>query len=81
MRISRKRKRLDSYGRTLLNRVAQSVSTRDLVIRVRQRNRYSDIRERVGRDGQPFLIITREVTYTNQTGALLCITRQSSIRR
>ena len=44
-------------------------------------NRYQDIRERVGRDGKPFLIITREVTYTNQDKALLCITRQSSIRR
>ena len=45
------------------------------------RNRYSDIRERVGRDGKAFLIITREVTFTNQDQALLCITRQSSIRR
>ena len=44
-------------------------------------NRYQDIRERVGRDGKPFLIITREITYTNQDKALLCITRQSSIRR
>ena len=44
-------------------------------------NRYHDIRERVGRDGKPFLIITREITYTNQDKALLCITRQSSIRR
>ena len=44
-------------------------------------NRYHDIRERVGRDGKAFLIITREVTYTNQDKDLLCITRQSSIRR
>jgi len=44
-------------------------------------NRYHDIRERVGRDGKAFLIITREITYTNQDKALLCITRQSSIRR
>jgi hypothetical protein len=44
-------------------------------------NRYSDIRERVGRDGRPFLIITRETTYKNQDAALLCITRASSIRR
>ena len=44
-------------------------------------NKYSDIRERVGRDGKAFLIITREVTFTNQAQALLCITRQSSIRR
>ena len=32
-------------------------------------------------DGKAFLIITREITYTNQDKALLCITRQSSIRR
>lgn len=44
-------------------------------------NRYSDIRERVGRDGKAFLIITVETSYKNQTGQLLCITRQSSIRR
>ena len=44
-------------------------------------NRYHDIRERVGRDGKAFLIITREITYTNQNKDLLCITRQSSIRR
>ena len=44
-------------------------------------NRYHDIRERVGRDGKAFLIITREITYTNQKQELLCITRQSSIRR
>jgi len=44
-------------------------------------NRYHDIRERVGREGRAFLIITREITYTNQDKALLCITRQSSIRR
>ena len=44
-------------------------------------NKYSDIRERVGRDGKPFLIITRETAYKNQDGALLCITRASSIRR
>jgi len=44
-------------------------------------NRYSDIRERVGRDGKPFLIITTETTYKNQKGDLLCITRASTIRR
>ena len=44
-------------------------------------NRYADIRERVGRDGQPFLIITSETTYKNQNGDLLCVTRASSIRR
>ena len=49
--------------------------------RVFFQNRYSDIRERVGRDGRAFLIITRETTYKNQDGALLCITRASTIRR
>lgn len=44
-------------------------------------NRYSDIRERAGRDGQAFLIITTETTYNNQNGDLLCITRSSTIRR
>ena len=44
-------------------------------------NRYSDIRERIGRDGKPFLILTRETTYKNQNDQVLCITRASSIRR
>ncbi len=44
-------------------------------------HRYSDIRERVGRDGKPFLIVTNETTYTNQNNEVLCITRASSIRR
>ncbi len=44
-------------------------------------HKYSDIRERVGRDGKPFLIITNETSYKNQKGELLCITRASSIRR
>ena len=44
-------------------------------------NRYSDIRERLGRDGTPFLIITRETRYWNQDDVTLCITRASTIRR
>ena len=44
-------------------------------------NRYADIRERVGRDGSPFLIVTRETNFRNQKGNLLCITRASTIRR
>ena len=44
-------------------------------------NKYSDIRERIGRDGKPFLILTRETTFKNQDGQVLCITRASSIRR
>ena len=49
--------------------------------KVRFQHKYSDIRERVGREGSPFLIITRETTYWNQKGEVLCITRASSIRR
>ena len=45
------------------------------------RNKYADIRERLGRDGSPFLIVTRETTFHNQKGEVLCITRASSIRR
>lgn len=44
-------------------------------------HKYSDIRERVGREGKPFLIVTNETTYTNQNNEVLCITRASSIRR
>lgn len=44
-------------------------------------HKYSDIRERVGRDGKPFLIITRETTFRNQKNEVLCITRASTIRR
>ncbi len=44
-------------------------------------NRYSDLRERSGRDGQAFLIITTETTFKNQNGEVLCITRASTIRR
>ena len=44
-------------------------------------NKYADIRERRGRDGEPFLIVSREVTFRNQKGEVLCITRASSIRR
>ena len=49
--------------------------------RVFFQNKYSDIRERKGRDGRPFLIITRETAYKNQKDELLCITRASTIRR
>ena len=49
--------------------------------RVFYQHRYSDIRERTGRDGNPFLIVTRETSFRNQDGELLCITRASGIRR
>ncbi|MFH1141875.1 MAG: MaoC family dehydratase N-terminal domain-containing protein [Chloroflexota bacterium] len=41
----------------------------------------ANIEERVGRDGSHMLIITNENIFTNQKGEVLCITRQSSIRR
>ena len=44
-------------------------------------NRYSDIRERLGREGEPFLVVTVETTFRNQEGDVLCITRAALIRR
>ena len=44
-------------------------------------NKYSDIRERIGREGKPFLIVTVETTFQNQDSQVLCITRASIIRR
>jgi len=43
--------------------------------------RYSDIQGRVTKDGTPMLVVTTETTYTDQNGAVLCILRQSGIRR
>jgi hypothetical protein len=42
---------------------------------------YRDIKERVGKDGTRMLIVTTEITYTNQNGEVLCILRASQIRR
>lgn len=44
-------------------------------------NKYSDIRERTGRDGSAFMVVTTETTFRNQNGELLCVTRASTIRR
>ncbi len=44
-------------------------------------NKYADINERTGRDGNHFLIVTKETTFRNQKDDLLCITRYSFIRR
>ena len=44
-------------------------------------NKYADITERSGRDGNPFLIVTVETTFRNQGDEVLCITRASLIRR
>jgi acyl dehydratase len=49
--------------------------------RIYSQARYADIRERVGREGAPMLIVTTETTYTNQNGEVLCILRASGIRR
>jgi hypothetical protein len=35
----------------------------------------------VGKDGTRFLVVTTEITYTNQDGAVLCILRASQLRR
>ena len=44
-------------------------------------SRYSDIRERTGRDGSHMLLIVTETSYTNQNEDLLCILRSVGIRR
>lgn len=44
-------------------------------------SKYSDIRERTGRDGSHMLLIVTENTFTNQDGDLLCILRSVGIRR
>ncbi len=49
--------------------------------RIYSQARYSDIRERVTKDGTRMLIITTETTFTNQNGEVLCILRASQIRR
>jgi acyl dehydratase len=49
--------------------------------RIFSQARYSDIRERVGKDGSRMLIVTTETVYTNQNGEALCILRASQIRR
>lgn len=49
--------------------------------RVFSQAKYSDIKERVGKDGSRMLIVTTETVYTNQNDEVLCILRASSIRR
>jgi hypothetical protein len=43
--------------------------------------KYADIKGRVSKDGIPMLIVTTEITYTNQNGDVLCILHASTIRR
>lgn len=42
---------------------------------------YSDIKGRVTKDGVAMLVVTVQTTYTDGNSELLCILRQSSIRR
>jgi hypothetical protein len=42
---------------------------------------YSEIKGHITKDGTPMLVVTVQNTYTNQNGEVLCILRQSSIRR
>ncbi len=49
--------------------------------RIFSQAKYSDIKERVTKDGTRMLIVTTETVYTNQNDEVLCILRASSIRR
>lgn len=49
--------------------------------RIFSQARYSDIRERVAKDGARMLIVTTETVFTNQNDEVLCILRASQIRR
>ena len=49
--------------------------------RIFSQARIADVKERVGRDSNPMLIITTETTYTDQDGEALCTLRASTIRR
>lgn len=49
--------------------------------RIFSQAKYSDIKERVAKDGARMLIVTTETIYTNQNDEVLCILRASSIRR
>ena len=49
--------------------------------RIFSQAKIANIVERTSRDGSPMLIITNEITFTNQKGEVLCITRASQIRR
>lgn len=49
--------------------------------KIYQQSRFSEFKERIGKDGTRFLIVTTETTYTNQDDAVFCILRASSIIR
>lgn len=42
---------------------------------------YSDIQEKVGKDGIPFLLVIKETRYWNQDQETLCVCRTSGIER
>ena len=43
--------------------------------RIFSQARYADIQEKIGRDGEPFLLTTTEIRYWNQDGETLLIAR------
>jgi N-terminal half of MaoC dehydratase len=43
--------------------------------------KYHDIKGRVTKEGVPMLVVTIQTTYTNQNDDVLCLLRQSTIRR
>ena len=49
--------------------------------RIFSQAKYSDIKERLAKDGARMLIVTTETVYTNQNDEVLCILRASTIRR
>ncbi len=49
--------------------------------RVFSQSKYSEIKERIGKDGKPFLIVTTEITYSDQDGGELCLVRQARFLR
>ena len=49
--------------------------------RIYSQAKYANIAERFGKDGNPMLIVTTELVYTDQNDALLCILRSSLLIR
>lgn len=49
--------------------------------RVYFQSKYADIEEKTGKDGTPFLLITKEIRFWNQNDETLCIIRTISIER
>lgn len=49
--------------------------------RIYSQVKYADITERRAADGSPMMLVTTEIAYSDQDGALLCLMRSSVIRR